>query len=266
VIRFAEVGDKLAQVANRIGWASVKAEEQQELFSKLAKSFPLLVPPVLPIELDLGRFFPPNWREGPEPDLDKAIEVMTEGIPLIWVPRGAIIAELLQAADIDTRDGVLKARRTDIAEDCLTVLGQIADAGLKPLAGLAADAARALRDGYEAPAQALAANVFDTWLRDAARHGVLFTLGAGRWKYPKVRSQIKPVDDATKLAKLQEECAMAPALAALADFLPSDPTPRRYGRHATAHSARPEQYTTANAVVAVMLATSLLRQAESSGW
>jgi hypothetical protein len=51
-----------------------------------------------------------------------------------------------------------------------------------------------------------------------------------------------------------------------ADFGPSEPTPRRYGRHATAHSARPEQYTTANAVVAVMLAASVLRQAESSGW
>jgi len=45
-----------------------------------------------------------------------------------------------------------------------------------------------------------------------------------------------------------------------------NPKPEQFGRHATAHAAYPEQYTPANAVIAVMLMTSVPRQSGESGW
>lgn len=61
-----------------------------------------------------------------------------------------------------------------IAEDCLVVLGEIVAPELPPLTKLAAEAVIALRDGHRSGAQALAGNIFDTLLRDAAGRGVIF--------------------------------------------------------------------------------------------
>ena len=253
-------------IANAV-WPSGIAERQQEMVKRLGRSFPMPIISIPRFNLNLQRFFPPNWREASEPvDVEKAIELMNVGIPLIWIPRGVIIAEVIQAPDVAARDRVLTSHRIDIVDDCLAVLHEVNEARLEPLAGLAVVAANALRDGHGAAAQALASNVFDTWLRDAFKRGVVFAPIVGRFKYPNVRDQIEPISDATKLAEFQEQCAMAPALAALKDFQPTDPTPTQYGRHPTAHSTRPEQYTEANAIVALMLTTSLLRQAQTSGW
>jgi hypothetical protein len=54
---------------------------------------------------------------------------------------------------------------------------------------------------------------------------------------------------------------------ALADFdRDKRGVPPEFGRHATAHAAGPEQYSDANAVIAVMLAASVLWQSQASGW
>ena len=133
---------------------------------------------------------------------------------------------------------------------------------------LAEQAALALRDGYCAASQALSANVFDTWLRGVARRGVLFTLPAGtRFAYRRVLQQMRPVDGSVRLAELKASGALTPIIMALAEFDPDDgASPTSFGRHATAHAAAPEQYSTVNAVIALMLTTSVLQQAEASGW
>jgi hypothetical protein len=53
---------------------------------------------------------------------------------------------------------------------------------------------------------------------------------------------------------------------ALVSFKPGGPVPVHLNRHATAHAAGPEQYSDVNAVIALMLTTSVLRQAQASGW
>jgi hypothetical protein len=213
-------------------------------------------------------WFPRNWEQAPDLDIDAAIGIIVdEGIPLVWVPRAAIVAELVAAADADARDEVLLSSRDEIAEDCLAVLGEITAPDLKPLAELAAEAVTALRDGHRSSAQALAGNVFDTLLRDATRRGVIFTgPPVGYFKYDKVRKQITPVSDDTVIRRFRADCVLSASLPALQPYDPSDPPPARFIRHATAHCVRPEQYTPVNAVVAAMLMTSMLREAQSSGW
>ena len=193
--------------------------------------------------------------------------VLEEGVPLVWVPRPAIVARLVGAADADARDGILLSSGDEIAVDCLTVIGEITDAQLKPLAGLAAEAVASLRSGHSSSAQALAGNLFDTLLRDATRRGVIFAAPpVGQFQYARVRNQIKPVSDNTVISQFRSDCVLSAALAALQDYDPSDPPPARFVRHATAHCARREQYTPVNAIVAVMLMASMLREAQASGW
>jgi hypothetical protein len=109
----------------------------------------------------------------------------------------------------------------------------------------------------------------DTWIRAAARRGVLFQplRPDQRFVYKHVVEQLEEISDDIRIIDLMAAGTLAPILLALASFdARVDPPPARFGRHATAHAAGPEQYTEVNAVISVMLATSLLRQAEAGGW
>jgi len=86
------------------------------------------------------------------------------------------------------------------------------------------------------------------------------------FRYAKVRKQITPVSDDTVIRQFRPHCVLSAALAALQDYDPSYPSPGRFVRHATAHCACPEQYTLVNAIVAVMLMASTLREAQASAW
>jgi hypothetical protein len=213
----------------------------------------------------LREALPANWPD--DPDWGAALEIMNEGIPLMWVPREEIVVALMRAADGASRRDLLVRRRARITADCRAALAEVEAAELLPLAGLASDACRALAAGHRAASQALSANVFDTWLHQAARRGVRVSLPASGWfSYTKVRGQLEPLSGDVTIRDLRAEGSLAPALMALATFNPGGTVPAEFSRHATAHAAGPEQYSDANAVIALMLATSVLRQTEASGW
>ncbi len=209
---------------------------------------------------------PPNWDGIEHPDYAAALEIMNDGIPLVWVPRAAVVGRLMRAADYESRAQILAQERLDIADDCSRVLDQVGAPDLEHLMGLAAEAVRALRDGYCAPAQSLAKDVVDTWLRDAARRGVVFDPVSDYGFYRLIGGQLEPVTGGTRFTELKAAGVLAPVAPALARFNHGDPVLPRFSRHASAHDARPEHYTNANAVVAVMLMTSALRQSDELGW
>jgi hypothetical protein len=221
---------------------------------------------------DLGSvpvgYYPPNWWSVAKLDGDVAIAIMQEeGIPLAWVPRAEIVADLIAAPDPDARDTILVARTQEIVEDCRRRLAEVLDADLQDLNGLTGDAGRALEQSNPTAAQALAANVFDTLLRDVRHRGRLFAGSTGRFKYQHVTSGITPVSEETLIGVYRATCVLTPVLKALAEFnVETDPVPGRFTRHATAHRAGTTQYTPPNAIIAIMLATSLLREAQESGW
>ena len=208
-------------------------------------------------------WLPLNWRDKPELDLDMALQVINEGVPLIWVPRASIVSDLLRVRNSEMRSRILVNRHSAISGNCLTVLGEVSDPELTVLAEAAVEAAQALADAHFRSAQALASNILDTWMRDAVRRGV-FNL-TGRVRYKEVRRQIQPLSNNTSLEFFREICVLVPVAVALEEYLPPNPPPRIFNRHATAHSVGQQQYTPANAVVSVMLISSLLREAEESG-
>jgi len=226
---------------------------------------------VLPQLIDelpqLRRFrdwLPANWRDKPSLSLDTALQVINEGVPLIWVPRAVIVSDLLYIRSIEDRLNLLTEMMTAISQDCLAVLSEITDPEVRELVPMASAAARALGGGHPWPAQALAGNVLDTWMRDAAGRGVF---GAIRERnlYGQVADKIHAVSDDTTLEFFREVCVLAPVAVALSQYRPSDPVPVRFNRHATAHRVGHEQYSLANAVIGVMLVSSVLREAEESG-
>lgn len=215
----------------------------------------------------LRQAMPANW-EGVDEDWDAAIEIMnSQGIPLIWIPRGSIVGALMDAAGTAERHAILIDARHEIVADCLAVLARVTAPGPVPLAGLAADAARALDEGHFAASQALSANVFDTWLRDVVFRQVLFEPPRKREGfYPAIRRQIVALSGETMLTEFKSTGSLTPVLMAIQSFKPGGPVPAQLNRHATAHAAGPEQYSDVNAVIALMLTTSVLGQAQESGW
>jgi hypothetical protein len=222
----------------------------------------------------------PNWkgdafhRDGIL-DLDMfeiADDVMkAEGIPLAYVPRAEVLNELLLAPNDDTRRAILIDRRPEIVKDRAQVLDEVTDPRLQPLREQCGKALDALRYELDEPAQSHAANVFDRILRDIMRNGVLEPESVDKYihheraaKYLKRRA----VHDDIAIDEFRVGCVVTPTILALKEYAPGrTPIPRTFNRHATAHAAHSTmQFTPANALIAVMLTTSLLRESQASGW
>jgi hypothetical protein len=208
---------------------------------------------------------PTNWPSSPGVYLGDAVGIVNSGIPLAWVPGPEMVTALTSAPDLAARHAILADHAAEIAGDCSAVLTEVVNPELKALAVLASEAAGAL-SSFPAAAQALATNVFDTLLRDICRRGVILQPVPNRGWYGRVRSQLEPIGDKTLLVELRQACVIAPAGPALQNYTPGDPPPEAFTRHATAHGAGPEQYSKVNAVISVMLAASMLREAQESGW
>ncbi|MFF0001643.1 hypothetical protein [Streptomyces avermitilis] len=67
------------------------------------------------------------------------------------------------------------------------------------------------------------------------------------------------------IRQFREATAFLPFPKVLEDFWPPAPVPQAFNRHATAHATAASQYTPANAVTAVMLAVSVLRDIDDMG-
>jgi hypothetical protein len=204
------------------------------------------------------RGVPPNWHDlGDELRLGPLVEITKAGYPTAWVPRAAILRELIDA-DEDDRHAVFAVRRVEIIEDCCACLEEVTSAELVDLAAKLDEALELAETGrHLAAAQALAASVFDTILRRNIKPEQLSGY------YFKAKREIEDHHENASLTKLRWGVVHLPVLIALKVFNgpKGEPVPTIFNRHASAHAVGPEQYTEANAVIALALATSLVREA-----
>ncbi|WP_433329855.1 hypothetical protein [Spirillospora sp. CA-294931] len=222
----------------------------------------------------LRNHFPANWHSLPLEDLDAAFEVVTtEGIPLAWTPRLDLVEELINAPDEGARRMILAERSKEIADDCAGVLVEVTDRNLAELAEFAAEAASCLSIGKHFSAQAGATTVVDTLLHQMVARGAPFlSEPLKRMRFGRFPDLLDVPDDETALDALRSTCALAPLRAALLSYQfpslndPGEPMPTQFNRHTTVHQTCRAHSTAPNAVVAVMLAASLLREAEQAGW
>lgn len=192
---------------------------------------------------------PPNWKGLTDEELEAVIVTATSGIPVAWVPRAEILRVLL-AADAADQVAVLDAHAADIVDDCAAAVSETRIGAFEDLATFTEEAVLTYRAGQTAASQALSASLIDTFLR-------ITVLEPTKYKY---YSQVK--------AKITEEpdcfprvVACLPILNALENFDGHSDVPAMFNRHASAHAVYAQQYTPTNALISLMLATSLLRQA-----
>lgn len=185
--------------------------------------------------------------------LSRAVVIADDGIPLVWVPRESIVADLLQAPDRPARLAILVGRTTELVEDCRSVLESITEPTLADQLPLAQAALESYAGGHQEAAQALATVVTETVIARAVSS-----------KYKKVQDFV--LFDPAKVAwrQLRLKAALAPIHRFYTSWYRGDgqPAPEALSRHVTVHEAHAAHFSPSNAVVAVLLVTSVMRASQ----
>jgi len=207
------------------------------------------LPPEIVEALTRIRLRPPNWPD--VADRTRLAEVIQDdGIPLVWVPRADIVAELLTAPDRAARIKVLIGRRDDVVEDCRAVLETVGEPYADKVQ-LALQAVDALAAGHEQAAQALATVVVESSTRLAIDESST-----------KVQNRVRVKLDDVADVEIRLRAALAPLDVFYKEWHGTKnpkPMPKALSRHVTCHWAEPDHFSEGNALVAVMLAASVLR-------
>jgi len=209
---------------------------------------------------------PPNW------DPDRGIEQFAtfielareEALPLAWVPNTDLTYLLLEADDDAARTELLIEHQAAILADCRTLLAELEEQSfLVTQLGRTIDACVA---GFHESAQAHAASIIDTALR-----ALFAPSGKNNWSYKRTVKPLLHTGEGWESVPLRT-FRMLPTSVALLSVLKEfwtekgDPVPTIPNRHAAAHAVTTEQYTHANALKFMMLATTILAEVEHGGW
>ncbi|SHG92382.1 hypothetical protein SAMN05444351_3668 [Geodermatophilus nigrescens] len=194
---------------------------------------------------------PSNWPPGV--DVDRMTTAITvDGIPLVWAPREDVVADVLNATDWTARVAVLVEHQDAVIEDCQAVLDEVTSPTYEGKVLLARQALNALKAGHPQPAQALAVVVTESAVARAIHP-----------TYDRVKNKVRLADlEDVHIYELRLRAALAPLHRFYTEWTegktPGD-MPKALSRHVTVHSAAPEHFTEANAVLAVLTASTVLR-------
>ncbi|MFF5475432.1 hypothetical protein [Streptomyces achromogenes] len=205
---------------------------------------------------------PENWRGERLRRLDM-LEVMEEGIPLVWTPSADVIRELLDAPDAPTRRKMLERQAPAVVEDCRTALTDVARTDLASEVDYLHDCLDSIGNGKYAAAQVLASSVLDTILRAMVRADPRLQNTKGGFTFHILSAQLPKATPDTLVGQFRAYCIHTSIHKAYEPYF-GPPVPEEYNRHATAHAAGPTQITLANALAAVMLAVGLVRELEET--
>ncbi|GAA5204978.1 hypothetical protein [Streptomyces thinghirensis] len=202
-----------------------------------------------------SRIFPENWEGVSRPSINEFESLLIdEGIALMWVPGSKVIQALLGASTAADRRRIISRRWKGIVTDCETVLSDVNHPSLQDSKKFGLDCARALQEGHTAPAQALAGNLLDSVLRSNFDNAARVEVTRNNFKKNGVRFNL---DD----YKIRAAFTFAPVWCAHAKYKTEDgdPIPRTFGRHPTTHAVSRAQYSRINAVMGLMLVTSVIK-------
>lgn len=235
---------------------------------RLLEGLSTAVAPLQSVLERLDAMMPENWQ-GQRLAYKDMVRLMQEGVPLAWVPPADVIRHLLAAQDVACRVEILDDHRTEILASCSKVLDAVTDERFAAQRTLLEECVRMIEGGMFSGAQALAANVWDTLVRALAFANPAWLTDKGWWPgYSKISQRVPSVDidDDATIGQFRKAAVFLPFATALEEFRGQDPVPGGFNRHATAHAAGAVQYTAANAVIALMLAVSVLREIDDQGY
>ncbi|POG43093.1 hypothetical protein BV881_33760 [Streptomyces sp. ZL-24] len=247
--------------------ASIRPAPKVELPMSLRETLAKAVAPLLPVLERLDAMMPGNWR-GQRLDYRDMVRLMQEGVPLAWVPPADVIRQLLAADGASSRSKVIDDCRPEILASCREALAEVTDQRLAAQRELLEECARAIKGGMFSSAQALAANVWDTLMRGIAFANPDLLTSKGTWSYGHIKRNVPSVEaeeDAT-IGEFRRAVVFLPLAKTLEEFWHPRPVPPSFNRHATAHATGSVQYTASNAMTALMLAVSVLREIDDQAY
>ncbi len=230
---------------------------------------------LLRLALEMSR--PVNWwGTGLAPQ--DLLPVAEQGIPVKWVPAPAVL-KALAAAPPDDRPVFLLSHEEEIMSHCRSVLDECSDDSLGDDRYLLIRACDTFGAGFHEAAIALGVAVAErhaVWT-SMIRAGVLASLGAATFDEIQKNLRRMHKEDRYRLAKKELESGtlsqefdvprqalIAPLPVFFTPFRPDrgDTVPGVLSRHAVAHRPTIEHFSRENAIMAMMLATSLLKERE----
>ncbi|MGQ4536386.1 hypothetical protein ACUH89_06040 [Dermabacteraceae bacterium P13264] len=203
----------------------------------------------------LNRLLPINLQDVPAGSMKQIFRITHEyGIALYGAPKKEIVTALLAAPDQETCRRILNDRATDISHDCRALLNTCSSEWSSYMLPFAIEALTCFDSGYSAGAQALAASIIDTLLRDL--HGekrINYTPSPETSPTPRTVESLKKLPTCEALATLPIWHAYQPFRVENKDSIPET-----FNRHASAHSVSIEQYAYINAVQSILYSSTLL--------
>lgn len=216
---------------------------------------------------------PENWHGSgltPEHILPVAVD---DGIPVAWVPPVAVLRALV-AAPSTRRHEVLLAHEEVVVGACRDLVLECEDDWIRDEAHLVARAIDAFADGHHEAALALAVAVGEplaVWASEPRVHVFEDQASMDRWekqrkkKYTLAHRELAAVAPGAKLSRHEvlRHALIGPIKHFFTDFTPGDPLPEKLSRHVAVHAPNVEHFSRANALVGVMLVTSILRDEQA---
>lgn len=199
---------------------------------------------------------PANWAE--LDDIDAVLGIVEHmrdaNLCLVWLPRAAVLREILDARSTSAH-AILLAHRHEVLEDASAVLEQGSAPDFARERDAARDAIAAFRGRHHRPAQALAAATFTSTCHVLFNHG-------GTGAIAKDMRATDPMDAA--IAQLRMRCIFMTSAAALEKFNPvaAKPEFRHFNRHSSLHRITDEQYNEGSTLGSIVLVAAFLREIE----
>lgn len=217
---------------------------------------------------------PENWRGcglRPEQILPVAVD---NGIPVVWVPPTSVLKALVAAAPGD-RISVLMASEEEVVAQCRLLLDECSDPWVSDLRALIGRSLDAYQAGFHEAAMALAVAVGEPlalWASVPRIQRFESDQAEQEWeakrKRRKYRYKLAELElaaagpDALKPTRVHRNALIAPIPKFYTPFYgeQGEKIPDTVSRHATVHQPTVEHLSRENALLAMMLCVSLLRQ------
>ncbi|MFI8085804.1 hypothetical protein ACIF6L_34070 [Kitasatospora sp. NPDC086009] len=186
-----------------------------------------------------------------------------DGICLAWAPRAEIVDALLALPSTEARRQYLADHRLEMVEDVEASLEEVDHPELLDLRTLTLQAAACIRDGHDAPAQALLGNVLDTlmathgraWLRSYFPQGT-FPADPNTGSHKVIIGVLGAYTGSSQLRRLS---AILLVTAMKNVFLNGVNRQHTFNRHLSAHKASTHTYRSEFAFAALLNTQALLR-------
>lgn len=197
-----------------------------------------------------------------------------DGIPVMWVLPSNALLEVAAAPDKSARMATLLLRKQEVLDSCKAILHDCDDPWIKDACILTGTAIAAYEGGHHEAAMALAVSVSEplaTWASEPRVQMFRSEAAHEQWgKYLKSKAKSKYMraaaelsNDRTKFAfphDLQYKALIAPIPLFFTPWFPESGVepPDGLSRHVVAHQPTLQHFSPENALLSLMLATSLV--------